>query len=246
MSAEMKRWFKQNSIWVAAFVFVCILAFAEARFANPSLKEALGWAGTLVSTFVGAALAFIFNAIRSRREREDQECAAGNLALITLIELLDRLLQYQNNYVNKVRGKADAWFAMRAGELTNVELKIDKNALPFLLEKHPMTWRAIVLEETRFSVFGRAVEHRNKLINEKVWPTLEARGYAQGSSIKISEIEEVLGPATTQDLKNVTEHIVENCEKDISSLNTCIANLRKALLELYPAREFIRLPKKLA
>ena len=200
----MKRWFKQNSIWSIAFVLVCIFGFAEVRIANPTIKDALGWAGAVVSTFVGAAVAFIFNAIRSRRDRDDQECTAGNLALITLVELLDRLMQYQRDYVEKAIKKPDAWFAMRAGEMTNVELKIDKNSLAFLLEKYPMTWRAILLEEMRYSRFSRAVDYRNKLINEKVWPKLEAAGLKHGDKILGSQVEEVLGPATTQDLKNVT------------------------------------------
>jgi hypothetical protein len=97
----------------------------------------------------------------------------------------------------------------------------------------------------QYSRFSRAVDYRNKLINEKVWPKLEAAGLKHGDKILGSQVEEVLGPATTQDLKNVTEYLIENCEKDISSITTCIANLRKVLLELYPGREFVRVPKKL-
>jgi hypothetical protein len=214
--------------------------------ANPSLKDVLGWAGTLVSTFVGAAMAFAFNALRVSKHREEKECIAGNLALITLVEFLDRLLQYEQVYIQPVKDTHDAWFSMQAGQLINVELKIDKASLAFLLTKHPMTWRAIVLEEMRFNIMKDAIDRRNKLVNENVWPKMEERGIGHGKSLATAEVEEILRPATTQDLKNVTAHIVENCEKNIQSLTTCIANVRKVLMEKYPGREFVRTPKRLS
>jgi len=242
----MKRWFAKYAIWIAATILVCTLALAEFRLGNPSLKDVLGWVGALVSTFVGAALAFIFNAIRTDREREDKECIAGNLALVTLVEFLDRLLQYEHTYIKPVEGKKDAWFAVRPGDLINIELKIDKNSLAFLLVNYAMTWRAVVLEEMRFSVLTDVIKRRNKLMNENVWPKLEAEGIAHGASIETAKVEEILGPATTQELKSLTQFIVETCGHDINSITTCIANLRNVLLELYPDKEFVRTPKRLS
>jgi hypothetical protein len=152
VSMLMMRWAKRNAIWFVATIICFGLAFAEFRYGNPSLKEVLGWVGTVGATFVGAALAFAFNAIRSANDREEKECVAGNLALITLVEFLDRLLQYDRSYIQSARGRPDAWFGMRPGKLIDIEFKIDKNSLAFLLTKHSMTWRAIVLEETRSSV----------------------------------------------------------------------------------------------
>jgi hypothetical protein len=219
------------------------IGFIEWRYGDPSLKDVLGWVGTLVSTFVGAAMAFTFNAIRVRRDREEKECVAGNLALITLVELMDRLLQYEHSYVKPVARKLDAWFSMRPGVLINVELKTDKTSLAFLLTKHTTTWRAIVLEETRFNVLKEAVDRRNKIVNESVWPKMEAKGFGHGSSVETAEIETVLGPATTQDLKSVTAFIMEIC--DIQSISACIADLRLALLTIYPHREFVIQPERI-
>jgi len=155
------------------------------------------------------------------------------------------MLQYQHSYIEPVKGKFDAWFTMHAGELINIELKLDKNSLAFLLTDHPMTWRAVVLEETRFSVLKDAVDHRNKLINDSVWPKMEAKGIGHEASIEVAKIEEILGPATTQNLKNLTQFIIDSSGKNIESISTCIANLRQALLHLYPSRDFVRPPKRL-
>jgi hypothetical protein len=244
MSTSM-RWVRRNTIWIVAAIVCLALAFAEFRYGNPSLKEVLGWAGTIGSTFVGAALAFAFNAMRTSNEREEKECVAGNLALVTLVEFLDRLLQYEHSYIQPLRGRHDAWFIMRGGKLINIEFKIDKNSLAFLLTKYPVTWRAVVLEETRFSVLEDAIDQRTKLMNENIWPKFEARGIAHGASIETEQIAEILGPATTQNLKNLTEFIVETCERDIQSITACIANLRTVLLQLYPRRDFIGAPVRL-
>jgi hypothetical protein len=166
-------------------------------------------------------------------------------SLVTLVEFLDRLLQYERSYIQPARGKPDAWFVMRAGKLIEIEFKIDKNSLAFLLTRHPMTWRAIVLEETRFSVLEDAIYQRNKLINEDVWPKMEAEGIGHGASIEVPQIEKILGPATTQNLKNSTEFIMDTCGRDIETITTCIANLRTVLLQLYPRRDFVRLPIRL-
>ncbi len=82
-------------VWIVAAIVVAAMGFAELRYCDPSAKNLLPWAGTLVSTFAGAAIAFGFNALRLSKDRQESECVAGNLTLITLVELLERLLQYQ-------------------------------------------------------------------------------------------------------------------------------------------------------
>jgi hypothetical protein len=236
---------QRGAIWIATPVALAGVGYVEWRYGDPKLKEVLGWVGTLVSTFVGAAMAFAFNGVRVSKDKEEKECVAGNLALITLVEFLDRLHQYDRDFIQPAKNANDAWFSIRPGPFINVEPKIDRASLAFLLTKHPMTWRAIVLEEMRFNVFRDAIERRNALINEKVWPKMEAKGISHGASLATAEVEDILGPATTQDLKGVTAHLVDNCEKNIQSLNTCIANVRKVLVEKYPRKEFVKTPKRL-
>lgn len=236
----------RGAIWIATPVVLAGIGYVEWRYGDPTLKDVLGWLGTLVSTFVGAAVAFAFNSVRVSKDKEEKECVAGNLALVTLVEFLDRLLQYEHVFVKPAKNAKDFWFSMRAGPFIDVEPKIDRASLAFLLTKHPMTWRAIVLEEMRFDAIRDAIERRNTLFKEKVWPKMEAQNIGHGASLTTSEVEKILGPATTEDLKSATAHIMENCEKSIQTLNTCIANLRKVLIERYPRREFVRTPKRLS
>jgi hypothetical protein len=235
--AAMNRSIQQAAVWVVAVTIG--IALVEWRYGNPSLKDVLGWAGVLVSTFVGAAMAFLFNAVRVSKDREEKEYIAANLALITLVEFLDRLLQYKQVYIQPVKDRRDVWFFMRAGQLINFELKIDKASLAFLLTKYAMTWRAIVLEEMRFNGLKDAIDHRNKLVNEEVWPKMDKRAIGQGTFLTTTEAAAIFGPATTQELKNATAYILENCEQNIQSLTTCIADLRKVLMEKFPGREFL-------
>ena len=134
---------------------------------------------------------------------------------------------------------------MRPGKLINVELDIDKKSLAFLLTKYPMTWRAVALEGMRFNTLKDVIEHRNAVIAEQVWPKMEAKEIPHGASLQTADVEKILGAAVTQELKNSTAFIIETCEKDIETLMTCIADLRKVLSDMYPGRDFVRQPKKL-
>jgi hypothetical protein len=231
---------------VAAFALVLIVTVCAWFVVRPTPKDVLGWLGTVVSTFVGAWIAFRFNALKSERDRVDREVEAGNTAIITLIEFLDRLAQFQANFTAPASGKPTAWFTMRpGGPLDVIQFAIDKNSLSFLLRKHPMTWRAVVLEERRYALVAKAVDDRNKLYADELLPTLEGAGYGHEQKVIVAEIEKAVGQSISQALKDLTTFIIENVEKDIVSLTTAISDLRKALTELYPDREFVRLPYRI-
>jgi hypothetical protein len=236
---------KRNAFWFASVGLLLLAASVEWRYGDPTSKDILGWLGVIASSFSGALIAFAFNAVRVRSDREEREFIAGNLALMILTEMWDRLLQYNSVFVQPVRDKRDAWFSMRPGPLINVDLKIDKASLAFLLGEHTTAWRSVVLEETRFNVLNDAVVKRNKMFNDIVWPKTEAAGLGHGQSIETSAITKILGPGTTQDLKNSTAFIINDGEKDIQSMEACIANLRRALVEIFPNKKFVQLPARL-
>jgi hypothetical protein len=165
MIKGLPRTVRRNSLWFGGGGMLLLAALAEWKYGDPSTKDVLGWIGTVASTFAGAAIAFAFNAIRIRSDREEKELVTGNLALMTLAEWWDRLLQYERDFVQPAQTKIDAWFSMRAGLLIDVNLQIDKGELAFLLSKHPTTWRRIILEETRFKLLTEVIAKRNKMIN---------------------------------------------------------------------------------
>lgn len=244
MSKGLPRTVGRNALWFGSGGLLLLAALGEWKYGDPSTKDVLGWIGTVASTFAGAAIAFAFNAIRIRSDREEKEFLAGNLALMTLAEWWDRLLQYERDFVRPVQTKLDAWFSMRAGPLINVNLEIDKGALAFLLSEHPTTWRRIILEETRFNLLSEVIAKRTKMINEIVWPKMEAAGIGHKQSLAIAEIEKILGPTTAEDLKGSTAFIIDSCEKDIQSMEACISDVRAALVEIFPGRTFVPRPTR--
>jgi uncharacterized membrane protein YeaQ/YmgE (transglycosylase-associated protein family) len=231
---------------VAALALGLIAALLAWYVVSPTSKDVFGWLGTVVSTFVGAWIAFRFNALKSERDKADREVEAGNTAIMILIEFLDRLLQFEENFTAAARGKTSAWFAMRPGApLDVVEFAVDKNSLSFLLKKHPMTWRAVVLEERRYAIVAKAIDDRNKLYADRLLPAMEAAGFGHAQNVLLSDVEKAVGPTISQALKDGTAFIIENVEKDVASLNTAISDLRKCLIELYPDREFVPLPPRI-
>ena len=229
----------QNAFWgslVAAATLLLVVAIVVLK---PSPVQFLGWVGAGTSTFFGAVLAFYFNSRRASNDREERECVAGNLTLMALAALRNWLVLYQRNHIEAVRDTRDRWFTMRPGDLISARLDIDKASLSFLLPKHESTWRSVVLEETRFLLLERAIEERNNLVTETMWPKLEAEGIGHGVSVETARVEAILGPATTQSLKNVTTFIIDACGQDIQSLTECIGDLRQAFAKTHPEREFV-------
>lgn len=243
-SGILKYLFSKRAVGTLAFILIAGLT--TWYIVRPAPKDVFGWFGTVLSTFIGAWIAFRFNALRSERDRTDLEIEAGNLTIITLIEFLDRLLQFEENSTGPARGKPTAWFAMRpSGPLDVIGFTINKESLSFLLKKHPMMWRAIVLEERRYALVAKTIDDRNRLYADKLLPTLEAAGYNHGQNVIASDIEKAIGPTISQSLKDGTAFIIENVEKSIASLTTAISDLRKALAEIYPDHEFVRLPHRI-
>jgi hypothetical protein len=229
----------QKVFWGLVIAVTSALLFVAIFVRQPTARELVGWAGTVLSTFFGALLAFSFNSFRAANEREDKECTAGNLALMTLAAFRNGLARYHNSYILPVQATPDSWYAMQAGNLIDNKLAIDKPSLSFLLAKHEVTWRAVVVEETRYLLLMDRIGQRNTLVSETVWPKMEAAGIAHGVSTDTERVKQILGPATTEQLKNVTGFIVTACPDDIQSLENCITHLRRTLLEIYPHRDFV-------
>ncbi len=226
---------------------VAIIGCAALVVLQPSARELFTFAGALASTFIGAWFAFQFGAGRVKRDKRDKDVSAGNLALVVLVEFLDRDFQYQKQFVDPVRENPNYWWVMRPGQdLDTLDLKVDLAGLAFLLQRHSQVWRAIVLEERRHKLLAKTITERTKLLTEEVFVKFEAAGFGHGQVVTPDEIERVLGPRTTASLKDGTKFIIGMTDDNIKSLESCISIVRNALRELFPNTDFIGAPIKIA
>jgi hypothetical protein len=191
------------------------------------------------SIFVGAWMAFYFNNRRTKQERIDKEITEGNLAISVLAQFYNQQLQYRRDYVDPHKEAPDAWFKIMAGPpLDSISVELNRNNLGFLLQSNGSVWQQIVLEERRFYLVKALIDQRNALL-VKGWAKLEQAGIKHGSSLKLSELEAILGPALYQQLQQMGIALIDQVTQNVTSSLDAINALRAELLRTYPKRKFI-------
>lgn len=198
---------------------------------------------TLISVFVGAWLAFTFQNCREKKEIKNQHIATANLALCTVYNLWNILIQIQEEVIDPCREKADAWFNMPASPNQSSSYALTSfqaNELAFLLQtKQLNTFSNLLLEEQRFVMAMQLIEERSSIILNHVFPKLGAAGVPVGGKITEPEIEKTIGIDTVHKLKHLTSAIIKNVDEDLDSLKMAHDELRNTKKKLYPNEKFI-------
>lgn len=207
------------------------------------ISAALNVLTTLVGAFVGAWAAFRLEERRNQKEKDDQNVVAGNLALLTLSEIWNVLVQYRKEVVDEWRGRRDAWLNLPATSFDRREVTFDTEALSFLLDGHPAQLQTLLLEKRRFDLAARMVDDHSKLVLGDVFPRLSAAGIKLNEGRPEAEIRGILGMGIVRQLEVFTAAIVKNVDENIASSRQAFDDLRASLKALYPERKFIDLPK---
>ncbi len=195
-------------------------------------------AGSFAGTVIGAWLAFLF-ASRSRKlVREDEEVAAGNLALFALSCMLNATWQYQKEITGPFRLRHDAWLNLPASAPLNETFDLDRKSLGFIASEEPSVFQAIVLEEARYQLLTYSAKYHRDLILNKVWPVM-AQHYEIGDQKLEAELRKTLGPALVRDLEVTTQALIEHTDENVESLPPAFKELRSALKRRYPNRKFL-------
>lgn len=148
------------------------------------LQLAISGAVTLGTAFAGAFFAFRFEKRQRDTERQDTEVVSGNLALSTLIQIWNPLVQYQKEIINPYRGREDAWLNMPASPpIANESLSFDAKGLSFVLQAEPATFQQVFLEADRFKLAAYWIDDRNLLVRSKVFPRMSAAGLQVGQAV---------------------------------------------------------------
>jgi hypothetical protein len=206
-------------------------------------NTALSALATLAGAFVGAWAAFRLEERRRQREKADQNVVAGNLALLTLSDIWNVLVQYQKEVVNEWRGRRDAWLNLPVANFDHREVTFDTQALSFLLEDYPAQLQTLLLERRRFDLAVRMVQDHSQLMLREVFPRLSAVGIKLNEGRPESDIRKILGVGTVRQLEVLTAAIVKNIDEDVTSSRRAFDDLRASLKAIYPKRRFIDLPK---
>jgi len=196
--------------------------------------------GSILGTFLGALLAFTFAKFTRNQIRNDENVAAGNLALFALVSMYNKTKQYQGEVIDLYRNRHDAWLNLPVTfQLDMGGLFLDPKSLAFIAQSYPAIFADVLLEEERFRLVAHMVTSHRSLCLEKMWPRLSEAGVPLGGSHALSEIEGILGPALVQQARVTSAGIIRNIDQNVLSLVSAFRALRKKLKELYPSRKFM-------
>ena len=175
--------------------------------------------GSILGTFLGAWLAFTFATFTRNQTRNDENVAAGNLALFALLSMYNKTKQYQNEIVHSYRNRQDAWLNLPVTDPLNLgSLSLDVKSLAFVAQSFPTTFADVMLEEDRFNLVASMVTTHRVLSLEQIWPRLTEAGVKMGGKHALSELEALLGPAIVQQASVTTAGIISTTGSQISSL----------------------------
>jgi hypothetical protein len=194
--------------------------------------------GSFAGTVIGAWLAFLFAARSRKLVREDEEVAAGNLALFALSCMLNATWQFRNEITGPYRQRPDAWLNLPASAPLSETFDLDRKSLSFIAGEEPNAFQAIVLEEVRYGSLAYNAKHHRDLILNKVWPVL-GQNHEMGDQKLEAEIRKTLGPALVRDLEVTTRALIEHADENVESLPDAFKELRSALKRRYPNRKFL-------
>jgi hypothetical protein len=123
---------------------------------------------TLIGSFVGAGLAFIFAIRKDSLNRIRDQKAAGNMASLTLTRLANDFLQaktylveYQK-YLDRVQPHSPLWMQLKALHFNHADVKFDLPSIVFLLEHTggaPVVEKLITVEMKVHDFFSQIAVH---------------------------------------------------------------------------------------
>lgn len=194
--------------------------------------------GTVLSTFLGAWLAFNFGKIQRDDERRKTEVAAGNRALFTLSLMYNGTAMYQKEIVEPYRGKPDAWLNLHVTTPLDEKPFFEIKELIFLLSAAPSVFGDMFLEQQRYQQIVFITNEHRRLVLTEAWPRMEKAGLTINDRRPDDEIRAILGPSVTTQLNVYTAAIIKNVDENEKTLREVFEKLRKALKDVYPDEKF--------
>jgi hypothetical protein len=202
-------------------------------------KELFGAVMALVASFVGAGFAFELARRQRTHERENNEVSAGNRALFILTKMYNELRQHQRDVVASYRDRPDARLNLNVSSPLSQNLTFDIKELTFVMQAAPETFQQLMLEESRFQLSAYLIEEHRRISVTEAWPRLETAGIRLNDQRDQNEIENIVGVATVQKLREITGAIITHFDANVISSLAAFNSLRVILKTIYQKRKFI-------
>lgn len=199
-------------------------------------------AGTLGAGF-GAYAAFALERSRRDREQVSAEVLAGNIALVTLINMHGALRHIQRA-VDEHRSHPLPWLAISPVPNEATERYVfDLPSLGFLTASADLNvLNDLVLTERRFRASMQASAERTRAVYDMLIPAMDRAlpPRVPGSLMVESpqEIEDLLPDRVVGMMRVTTAAMIQSVDENVRNVETMYAALRAALKSVHPRQRF--------
>ena len=195
--------------------------------------------GTLVAAFAGSYSAFKLNEIKFKKDTQQAEVAAANVALIQLSRMVNTMELYRRRTLAPYRESETRPYTtqcislpLRDGDLLKIE------SLSFLIKNDGAELLGkIDIENQRYASAVEMVNLRCKYHIEQIQPVLEQFG----ATANVQELEDALGLRKKHTMKNLTDEMYDQVEKNCQSIKEALDLLFAKMKSVYPKEIFIKL-----
>lgn len=226
---------------IATFLIAGTAEAATEGNAAVSIGDIVNPLATLVAAFAGSWAAFKFQQFQKNKEDTENKIAAGNRALMTLLQQANTLKLFQSDFIEPYRNSPGRHIQIQPVlPFQEDTLVFDVRSLEFLFTpEYQQVLMDLVLEENRYREAIKSINTRSRHHFEVVQPKLARAGVREGGEYTGEQFKAALGDHDYVHLKRLTDAIVLHVDRTVDSLVSMKGRLRAALLKQFPKGKFV-------
>jgi hypothetical protein len=203
------------------------------------LKELLIATLPIVSTFLGATLAFRLSENKENEKEALRRKQALDFSLFILLQQDNAVRQIAKPYTEAQHDAQRAFLIPAFKPPDYSGLRHDLSSLSFLLEVGaPQVLFELAIEQERFSQLIEALRVRNEFYVSELQPALEKTGMI-GRPVSLEEAEQLLGKRIFGTAMNQGRFLKEHLDASVSSIPAMFTKLRATAKTQYPSAKFL-------
>jgi hypothetical protein len=193
----------------------------------------------LVTTFLGATLAFRLTEDKEREKEQHRRRHALDFALFVLMRQHNAVRQCLSPF-QEAKSPFERAFNVPANKPPDYQgLKQALSELSFLLDTgHPQLLFELAIEQERFEQAIEALRIRNEFYVDELQPALE-RVEMIARRVTLEDAERLLGSRIFGASMNQAQFVLEHFEASSESLPNMVKSLRGAAKQLFPNASFV-------
>ncbi len=232
-----------QAITIASLLFPAVAVASSSPDSNMpvTLGDMVNPLATLVAAFAGSWAAFKLQQFQKNKEDTEARIAAGNRALMVLLQQANTLKLFQTDFIEPYRNSPGRHIQIQPTlPFQEDSLTFDVRSLDFLLTpKHQQVLMDLVLEENRYREAIKSINTRSRHHFEIVQPKLARAGVKEGEEYTGVQFKAALGDHDYIHLQRLTDAIVLHVDRTVESLVAMKNRLREALKQQFPNRKFV-------